>query len=80
MAVLDVENMRGHYSVTTKAWLDRFRDNRHTLDPRKYDGPFLRMWEYYLALCVAGARASDGALFQVLFTSNYRRDFPLVRV
>jgi cyclopropane-fatty-acyl-phospholipid synthase len=80
LAILDVENMRGHYSPTTAAWLDRFRKNRHTLDPKRYDAPFLRMWEYYLALGVAGARATEGALWQVLFTRNYRRDLPLIRV
>ena len=80
LAILDVENLRGHYSVTARAWLDRFRDNRHALDPKRYDATFLRMWEYYLALCVAGARATEGALWQVLFTRNYRRDFPLIRV
>lgn len=80
LAILDVENMRGHYSPTTAAWLAKFRANRHTLDPKKYDGPFLRMWEYYLALGVAGARATEGAIFQVLFTKNYRRDLPLHRV
>lgn len=80
LAVLDVENVARHYAPTSQRWLDRFRERRHTLDPKRYDAAFLRMWEYYLALCVAGASATDGAVWQVLFTRNYRRPLPLHRV
>lgn len=80
LAILDVENVGRHYAPTSRAWLAAYRANRHTLDPARYDARFQRMWEYYLALCVAGASASDGAVWQVLFTSDYRRDLPLHRV
>jgi cyclopropane-fatty-acyl-phospholipid synthase len=80
LGILDVENVGRHYAPTSRAWLAAYRANRHTLDPARYDARFQRMWEYYLALCVAGASASDGAVWQVLFTSNYRRDLPLHRV
>jgi len=80
LGILDVENVGRHYAPTSRAWLAAYRANRHTLDPARYDGRFQRMWEYYLALCVAGASASDGAVWQVLFTSDYRRDLPLHRV
>jgi cyclopropane-fatty-acyl-phospholipid synthase len=80
LAILDVENMIRHYAVTALRWLERFRAARHTLDPARYDARFCRMWEYYLALATAGARGSDGALWQVLFTPNYRRDLPMHRV
>jgi hypothetical protein len=38
------------------------------------------MWEYYLCCCIAGARASDGALYQVLFARDYAAEMPLHRV
>jgi cyclopropane-fatty-acyl-phospholipid synthase len=80
LAVLDVENIARHYLPTCRAWLEGFRANKHLLDPKKYDGSFLRMWEYYLALGVAAAQASDGAVWQVLFTGSYRRPLPMARV
>jgi cyclopropane-fatty-acyl-phospholipid synthase len=80
LAVLDVENVARHYAPTARAWLARFRANRHTLDPVRYDAAFLRMWEYYLALCVAGASATDGAVWQLLVTPDYRRPLPMIRV
>lgn len=80
LSILDAENIGRHYLPTSRAWLASYRANRHTLDPARYDARFQRMWEYYLALCVAGAALSDGAVWQVLFTSDYRRDLPRHRV
>jgi cyclopropane-fatty-acyl-phospholipid synthase len=79
-AVLDVENMVRHYAVTALRWLERFRANRHSLDPSRYDETFCRMWEYWLAAGVAAARASDGALYQVLFHNDRAAPIPFVRV
>ncbi len=80
LAVLDVENMIRHYAETSRRWLARFRENAGRLDPARYDAAFRRMWEYYLACCVAGATASDGALYQVLFARDYATAMPLHRV
>jgi len=80
LAVLDVENMVRHYAYTTRRWLERFQDNVGTLDRNRYDETFHRMWEYYLSSGVAAARASDGALYQVLFHNDRAAPIPLVRV
>jgi cyclopropane-fatty-acyl-phospholipid synthase len=80
LPILDVENMTRHYAWTTRAWLARFRVNRHRLDPARYDEAFQRMWEYYLCCGVAGALASDAALYQVLFTRSHTDPIPLHRV
>ncbi len=79
-AVLDVENLVRHYALTAHGWLERFRANRHRLDARRYDETFCRMWEYWLAGGVAAARASDAALYQVLFHNDRAAPIPLVRV
>lgn len=71
LAIVDADNIGPHYAPTLRAWLDRFLQNRGRLDPARYDQRFLRMWEYYLACGVAAAEASDGALYQVLFTKDY---------
>ena len=80
LAVLDVENMTRHYALTALAWLKRFQENRSSLDRDRYKETFCRMWEYYLACGVAAARASDGALYQVLFHNDRAAPIPLQRV
>ena len=61
-------------------WLEAYRANRHTLDPVRYDARFHRMWELYLAGCVAATLYSDGALWQIVVTNHYRRPLPLYRI
>ena len=80
LAILDVENMVRHYGVTCERWLERFRAARARLDPARYDRRFQRMFEYYLSLCIAAARASDGALYQVLYGNDFAADHPFARV
>jgi cyclopropane-fatty-acyl-phospholipid synthase len=80
LAIVDVENMVRHYAITGRRWLEAFRANAHKLDPKKYDEPFRRMWEYYLACGIAGMTATDTALYQVLFTKDYAADLALHRV
>jgi cyclopropane-fatty-acyl-phospholipid synthase len=80
LAILDVENMIRHYGYTTRRWLEGFKQNRHRLDPAKYDRTFVRMWEYFLCCGIAASFASDGALYQVLFCKDYAAEMPLHRV
>lgn len=80
LAILDVENIVRHYSYTILGWLARFRANRFTLDVSRYDQVFQRMWEYYLCCGIAAARASDAAVYQVLFHNDRTAEIPLKRV
>jgi len=79
LAILDVENMVRHYAITCRRWLERFRAARGQLDSARYDEHFQRMFEYYLSLCIAAARASDGALYQVLYGNDFASEHPLAR-
>lgn len=80
LAILDVENMIRHYGVTASRWLEAFRANAHTLDEKRYDAAFKRMWEYYLSCCVAAAQAGEQSLYQVLFTNDYHAAYRFQRV
>jgi cyclopropane-fatty-acyl-phospholipid synthase len=80
LAVLDVENIARHYLPTSQGWSDRFQANKHRLDPGKYDARFIRMFEYLMAVYVAGSAALVCGVFQVLFTNDYRRNLPWHRV
>ena len=80
LAIRDVENMIRHYGYTSKAWLDRYRANKHTLDQKKYGERFHRMFEYYLSCATAAAAASNASLYQVLFAKDYAAPMPLHRI
>lgn len=80
LGVLDVENLVQHYGHTLKAWARNFQQNRHRLDPSRFDERFQRMWQYYLECAAAAATASAGALYQILFARNYPSPMPLQRV
>jgi cyclopropane-fatty-acyl-phospholipid synthase len=80
LAILDIENIVRHYDRTIQGWLARFRANKHRLDQRKYDARFQRMWEYYLSCAMAGSRASDAAVYQVLFAKDYAAPMPFHRI
>jgi cyclopropane-fatty-acyl-phospholipid synthase len=80
LAILDVENLARHYAITGLSWFKRFQENYSKLDHKKYDARFKRMWDYYLACVIAAGAASDGALYQVLFTNSYHTKIPYQRV
>jgi cyclopropane-fatty-acyl-phospholipid synthase len=80
LPILDVENVGKHYNPTVRCWLDAYRANRHQLDPQRYDARFQRMWELYLAGCIAATLYSDGAVWQVVVTNRYHGRLPLHRI
>ena len=76
--ILDVENLRLHYTRTLLCWLENFRANldrvRETFDER-----FIRMWELYLASCAATFHNGVIDLHQILMTKGINNDLPMVR-
>ena len=77
-AVQDVENLRLHYALTLRHWLDRFE--AHAGEVREmFDEAFVRAWRLYLAGSIAAFRTSQLQLFQVLFTGPDRHDLPWSR-
>ena len=80
LAILDVENLVRHYTITLRKWRDRFRQNYPTLDPQRYDESFRRMWEYYLGAAIASSLISPVALYQILFTADPSAPMPYQRV
>jgi len=80
LAILDAENLVRHYAVTAQRWLEAFRAHGPSLDAKRYDAAFKRMWEYYLCCGIAAARAGEAALYQVLFTNDYHAPYRYQRV
>lgn len=80
LPILDVENIGRHYEPTLRGWVKRFRHARPRLQDAGYDERFLRMWEYYLAGCIAAAGSSNtSAVYHVLFTKG-QSSLPFERV
>jgi cyclopropane-fatty-acyl-phospholipid synthase len=66
-SVLDIENLRLHYALTLRHWLERFEQQAEHI-ARMYDEAFVRAWRLYLAGSMAAFTASSLQLFQVVFT------------
>ncbi|HMJ49530.1 MAG TPA: cyclopropane-fatty-acyl-phospholipid synthase family protein [Burkholderiales bacterium] len=77
-SVLDVENLRLHYALTLKHWLQRFENSSGKVK-EMYDERFLRAWRLYLAGSIAAFSNGDMQLFQVLFARGTNNDIPWTR-
>lgn len=77
LVVLNVENYIRSYYLTVLAWHEKFEANRHQLDPKVYDATFIRMWQVYFALALAGTRYSKAANFETLVTNDHMRNHRL---
>jgi cyclopropane-fatty-acyl-phospholipid synthase len=78
LSVLDVENLRPHYAMTLRHWLDRFERSRDQVRAM-YDDRFVRMWRLYLAGSKAAFMSGELQLFQVLFARPTVSEWPLTR-
>lgn len=52
----DLEDIGLHYSLTLRAWRERFLGRLDEVRGLGFDARFLRMWEFYLAYCEGGFR------------------------
>jgi cyclopropane-fatty-acyl-phospholipid synthase len=77
-SVLDVENLRLHYAMTLRHWLDRYEavvgQVANTFDP-----DFARAWRLYLAGSIAAFNCGELQLFQVVFTRYDNNKIPQSR-
>lgn len=78
LSVLDVENIRLHYALTLRHWLERYEHAAERVRAM-FDDVFVRMWRLYLAGSVAAFETGTLQLFQVLFTPEENNNIPLTR-
>ncbi len=64
LIVTDMEILRLHYAETLRSWRERFMAHRDEAQAL-YDARFVRMWEFYLALCEVGFRYRTNIVFQM---------------
>lgn len=77
-SILDVENLRLHYALTLRHWLDRFEQSADAVR-EMFDELFLRTWRLYLAGSLAGFEAGDLQLFQIVFARGQDNAIPWTR-
>lgn len=54
LLLVEAEDIAPHYARTLRAWRERFLSNPDAVRALGFDERFIRMWDYYLALCQAG--------------------------
>lgn len=77
-SVLDVENLRPHYALTLRHWLDRFMRSEESVRER-FDERFVRMWRLYLSGSIAAFETGQLQLYQILFSRAANNDIPWTR-
>ncbi len=65
--VRDVENLREHYELTLRCWVDGLRRNATALLKLVPETTY-RIWLLYMAGCAAAFRRGDIAVFQTLLS------------
>lgn len=76
--VKDYENIGPHYVKTLQQWWERFEEHKDEVIAM-YDERFYRMWQWYLASCVAAFAEGALHLSQWTFTRLPGADWPLTR-
>jgi cyclopropane-fatty-acyl-phospholipid synthase len=65
--VRDVENLREHYELTLRAWVEGLKRNAGTLLKHVSEETY-RIWLLYMAGCAAAFRRGDLAVYQMLLS------------
>jgi len=78
LSILDVENLRLHYSRTLRGWLENYEANLDLVRDM-FDDAFVRAWRLYLAGSIAAFNTGTLQLFQVAFARSGRNAIPWTR-
>jgi cyclopropane-fatty-acyl-phospholipid synthase len=73
----DVENLRLHYALTLRHWLQRATKARRKIEAM-YDERFFRLWEFYLAGGIVMFENGAACNYQVQYIKD-RRALPITR-
>ena len=73
----DIENLRLHYGLTLRHWLDRATKARAEIEAM-YDARFFRLWEFYLAGGIVMFENGAACNYQVQYVRD-RNALPITR-
>lgn len=77
-SIVDVENLRPHYTQTLRDWLARFEQQREKVRSM-YDDAFVRAWRLYLTGSITNFASGHLQLYQVLFNRLGNQAMPGTR-
>jgi cyclopropane-fatty-acyl-phospholipid synthase len=78
LSVIDLENLRLHYSRTLEHWLSRFEAHAAEVT-QMFDESFVRAWRLYLSGSIANFNTGSLELYQVLFSRRGNNRVPWTR-
>jgi cyclopropane-fatty-acyl-phospholipid synthase len=78
LSVIDVENLRLHYSLTLQHWAKRYEQHCEEITAMM-DEPFVRTWRLYLAGSIAAFNVGNLQLYQVVFARQQNNQLPWSR-
>jgi len=73
LSMYAAENFGTHYAHTLRAWRGRFLHHLEQVRALGFDDRFIRMWEFYLAICEAAFLERHTGVFQLLLVKNGAR-------
>ena len=73
-AVVDFEDLAGHYVRTLDIWRERLDANTAEAKSQGFDDRFLRMWRFYFAYCAAGFAERHVSVIQMVLARKDWRD------
>ena len=68
LRLFQLEDFSPDYARTLAEWRQRFWDQASTIREQGYSETFMRMWDYYLAICEAAFSEHHTAVVHLLFT------------
>jgi len=77
-SILDIENLRLHYALTLRHWLERFEKSRERITT-SFGPEFVRAWRLYLTGAIASFHTGVMQLFQVTFARGMDNNIPMTR-
>jgi cyclopropane-fatty-acyl-phospholipid synthase len=73
LSMYAAENFGTHYARTLRAWRCRFLNQLERVRALGFDDRFIRMWDFYLAICEAAFLERHTGVFQLLLVKNGSR-------
>jgi cyclopropane-fatty-acyl-phospholipid synthase len=70
LSLYAAENFGTHYAYTLRAWRERFLGRLDEVRALGFDDRFVRMWDFYLAICEAAFLERHTGVFQLLLVRN----------
>jgi cyclopropane-fatty-acyl-phospholipid synthase len=78
--IMDVENLRRHYAMTTHHWRKNFLRNYDAIKKAMcFSDRFMRIWEFYFCCVIAGFRTGQSNLIQMVLSNGINDAYPWTR-